>query len=120
MHWATVAIKKGNVWGMRAGLVLTFLMGLAFLISQIYEYLRAGFNTSDGAFPTIFFCLTGLHGCHVFVGLSILVVHDDPRLPRALLRRAPSRRRDRRDLLALRRRDVDRRFRDGLPSLTSG
>jgi cytochrome c oxidase subunit 3 len=73
MHWATVSIKKGNVWGMRAGLVLTFLMGLSFLISQIYEYLRAGFNTSDGAFPTIFFTLTGLHGCHVFVGLTILL-----------------------------------------------
>ncbi|HEU5214099.1 MAG TPA: cytochrome c oxidase subunit 3 [Gaiellaceae bacterium] len=72
MHWATVAIKRGNVWGMRAGLLLTFLMGLAFLISQIFEYMRAGFNTSDGAFPTIFFCLTGLHGCHVFVGLTIL------------------------------------------------
>jgi cytochrome c oxidase subunit 3 len=57
---------------MRAGLLLTFLMGLAFLTSQLYEYMRAGFNTSNGAFPTIFFCLTGLHGCHVFVGLSIL------------------------------------------------
>ena len=47
-------------------------------------------------------------------------VHDDPGLPRALLRRAPSRRRDRRDLLALRRRDVDRRVRDGLHPLTNG
>ena len=72
MHWATVSIKRGNVWGMRAGLLLTFLMGLAFLTSQLYEYMRAGFNTSDGAFPTIFFCLTGLHGSHVFIGLSIL------------------------------------------------
>ena len=72
MHWATVSIKRGNVWGMRAGLLLTFLMGLAFLTSQLYEYMRVGFNTSDGAFPTIFFCLTGLHGSHVFIGLSLL------------------------------------------------
>src|SRR5204862_2450731 len=72
LHWATTSIKRGNVWGMRAGLLLTFLMGLAFLISQLFEYLRAGFNTSDGAFPTIFFCLTGLHGTHVFIGLTIL------------------------------------------------
>src|SRR5438445_771885 len=72
MHWATQSIKRGNVWGMRAGLLLTFLMGLAFLTSQLFEYMRAGFNTTNGAFPTIFFCLTGLHGCHVFVGLSIL------------------------------------------------
>jgi cytochrome c oxidase subunit III len=73
VHWSLHAIKKGNVWGLRAGLLLTFLMGLTFLLSQIAEYLRIGFNTGDGAFPTIFFCLTGLHGAHVFVGLSILL-----------------------------------------------
>jgi cytochrome c oxidase subunit 3 len=73
MHWALQSIKRGNVFGLRAGLLLTFLMGLAFLTTQIFEYARIGFNTSDGAFPTIFFCLTGLHGVHVFVGLSILL-----------------------------------------------
>jgi cytochrome c oxidase subunit 3 len=73
MHWALTSIKRGNVWGLRAGLLLTFLLGLTFLITQITEYLRIGFNTSDGAFATIFLCLTGLHGVHVFVGLSILL-----------------------------------------------
>ena len=73
IHWSLQSIKRGNRFGMRAGLVLTFLMGLTFLITQIIEYSRVGFNTSDGAFATIFFCLTGLHGAHVFVGLSILL-----------------------------------------------
>ena len=73
MHWALQSIKRGNVYGMRAGLLLTFLMGLSFLVAQVIEYLRIGFNTGDGAFATIFFCLTGLHGCHVFVGLTILL-----------------------------------------------
>jgi cytochrome c oxidase subunit 3 len=72
MHWALTSVKRGNVWGLRAGLFLTFFMGLTFLITQGLEYSRIGFNTSDGAFPTIFFCLTGLHGAHVFVGLTIL------------------------------------------------
>jgi cytochrome c oxidase subunit III len=72
MHWALTSVKRGNVWGLRAGLFLTFLMGLSFLITQGLEYSRIGFNTSDGAFPTVFFCLTGLHGAHVFVGLTIL------------------------------------------------
>ncbi len=73
MHWALQSIKRGNVFGLRAGLLLTFLMGVSFLTTQIFEYARVGFNTSDGAFATIFFCLTGLHGAHVFVGLSILL-----------------------------------------------
>jgi cytochrome c oxidase subunit III len=73
MHWALQSIKRGNRAGLQAGLLLTFLMGLVFLLTQAVEYSRVGFNTSDGAFPTIFFCLTGLHGAHVFVGLSILL-----------------------------------------------
>jgi cytochrome c oxidase subunit 3 len=73
MHWALTSVKRNNPFGLRAGLLLTFLLGLTVLITQVAEYLRIGFNTGDGAFPTIFFCLTGLHGCHVFVGLTILL-----------------------------------------------
>jgi cytochrome c oxidase subunit 3 len=73
MHWALQSIKRGNHAGLKAGLLLTFLMGLVFLVTQAREYSRVGFNTTDGAFATIFFCLTGLHGAHVFVGLSLLL-----------------------------------------------
>ena len=72
MHWALQAIKRGNRAGLQAGLALTFLMGLTFLLTQILEYARIGFTPHDQAFGTIFFCLTGLHGAHVFVGLTIL------------------------------------------------
>jgi cytochrome c oxidase subunit 3 len=73
VHWALQSIKRGDRNGLRAGLLLTFLLGLTFLVTQAREYSRVGFNTGDGAFATIFFCLTGLHGAHVFVGLSILL-----------------------------------------------
>ena len=74
MHWALQSIKRGNRNGMKAGLVLTLLMGLAFLLTQMLEYARIGFNPTDGAFGTIFFSLTGLHGAHVFVGLTLLTM----------------------------------------------
>jgi cytochrome c oxidase subunit 3 len=74
MHWADSSIKKGNRAGLQAGLVLTILLGLAFLLTQVVEYHRIGFNTSDTSFAATFFGLTGLHGAHVFVGLSILTV----------------------------------------------
>jgi cytochrome c oxidase subunit III len=73
MHWATTSIKKGNRAGLQAGLVLTFLMGLTFLLTQVVEYHRLGFNTEDTSFAATFFGLTGLHGGHVFVGLTILL-----------------------------------------------
>ncbi len=74
MHWALQSIKRGNRNGLKAGLVLTFFMGLAFLLTQMLEYARIGFTPADGAFGTIFFGLTGLHGAHVFVGLTPLAV----------------------------------------------
>ena len=73
MHWALQSIKRGNRAGLQAGLLLTFLMGLVFLLTQAREYSRVGFAPHNGAFGTIFYCLTGLHGAHVFVGLSILL-----------------------------------------------
>jgi cytochrome c oxidase subunit III len=74
MHWATTSIKRGHRAGMQAGLALTFLLGLSFLTTQLIEYHRIGFNTSDTSFAATFFGLTGLHGAHVFVGLTILLV----------------------------------------------
>ncbi len=73
IHWATVACKRGNRAGLQAGMVLTFLLGLTFLLTQVIEYHRIGFNTHDTAFAATFFGLTGLHGCHVFIGLLILL-----------------------------------------------
>jgi cytochrome c oxidase subunit III len=73
MHWALQAIKRGNRAGLQAGLTLTFLLGLTFLLTQISEYSRIGFAPYTDAFGTIFYCLTGLHGAHVFVGLTLLL-----------------------------------------------
>jgi cytochrome c oxidase subunit 3 len=74
MHWATQSVKRGNRAGLQAGMVLTILLGATFLLTQIIEYHRLGFNTSDTSFASTFFGLTGLHGCHVFIGLVILTV----------------------------------------------
>jgi cytochrome c oxidase subunit III len=74
VHWATQAIKRNDRNGLRAGLVVTILLGLAFLLTQAVEYAHIGFNTGDGAFASTFFGLTGLHGAHVFIGLTLLTI----------------------------------------------
>jgi cytochrome c oxidase subunit III len=74
MHWADTSVKRGNRAGLRAGLVLTVCLGLTFLSIQVIEYHRLGFNTGDTSFASTFFGLTGLHACHVFVGLVILAI----------------------------------------------
>src|ERR671917_429213 len=73
MHWALQSVKRDNRAGLVAGLTLTFLLGLTFLLIQAREYTRIGFGPSDLAFGSTFFGLTGLHGAHVFVGLNLLL-----------------------------------------------
>jgi len=72
MHWALGAAKSGNRLGMRAGLLSTFLLGFTFLFVQVNEYVHIGFAPQDAAQGSIFYGLTGLHGAHVFVGLTLL------------------------------------------------
>ncbi len=74
IHWALVSIKNGNRFGLLAGMVSTFLLGLTFLTIQINEYVHIGFAPHDSAQATVFYSLTGLHGAHVFVGLCALLM----------------------------------------------
>ena len=73
MHWAQESIKKGNRFGLKAGILTTFLMGCTFLFIQINEYANIGFAPQDAAQQTIFYSLTGLHGAHVVIGLTLLL-----------------------------------------------
>ena len=73
MHWALTSVKRANRAGLIAGLLLTFLLGLTFLLIQAREYTRLGFSPHDLAFGSTFYGLTGLHGAHVFVGLNLLL-----------------------------------------------
>jgi cytochrome c oxidase subunit III len=72
LHWAETSIKKGNRFGLKAGILTTFLLGLTFLFVQINEYVHIGFSPHDSAQASIFYGLTGLHGAHVFIGLVLL------------------------------------------------
>jgi cytochrome c oxidase subunit 3 len=74
VHYALHSIKNGNRRGLQVGLATTFLLGSMFLFTQVNEYVKAGFSISDGAFASVFYGLTGLHGAHVFVGLTLLAI----------------------------------------------
>ncbi len=55
-------------------MLTTFLLGLTFLFIQINEYVHIGFAPHDSAQASIFYGLTGLHGAHVFIGLTLLAM----------------------------------------------
>jgi len=72
MHWALEGARNENRNALCIGLLTTFLLGLTFLTVQVNEYVHIGFSPQDHAQGSIFYGLTGLHGCHVFVGLTLL------------------------------------------------
>ena len=74
MHWALEGARRGNRRAMQVGLLTTAMLGLTFLSVQINEYVHIGFAPHDNAQGTIFYGLTGLHGAHVFVGLTLLTM----------------------------------------------
>ena len=73
MHWALEGARNENKRAMRVGLLTTLLLGATFLTVQVNEYVHIGFAPADNAQGTIFYGLTGLHGAHVFVGLTLLL-----------------------------------------------
>jgi cytochrome c oxidase subunit 3 len=72
MHWALEGARNENRNALKVGMLTTFLLGLSFLTIQVNEYVHIGFAPHDSAQGTIFYSLTGLHGAHVFVGLTLL------------------------------------------------
>jgi cytochrome c oxidase subunit III len=72
MHWALEGARNENRNALRVGLLTTALLGFTFLTIQVNEYVHLGFAPHDHAQGTIFYGLTGLHGAHVFVGLTLL------------------------------------------------
>ena len=74
LHWGEHRLKMGDRRGLERGLELTMLLGLVFLIVQMNEYWHLKFTPGDTAFAGAFYSLTGFHGAHVALGLTILFV----------------------------------------------
>ncbi len=68
------AIRRDDHTGFVRGIGVTLILGIAFLIGQIYDYSQLGFGISDTPFGTTFYTLTGFHGAHVFGGAVMLSV----------------------------------------------
>ncbi len=68
------AIRRGDRTGFIRNIAVTLVLGIVFLIGQVYDYATLGFGLSDSVFGTTFYTLTGFHGAHVFGGAIMLSV----------------------------------------------
>jgi cytochrome c oxidase subunit III len=69
----TASIFDFRKWGLREWYVLSFLMGLYFVLGQGYEYLSLvrdeHLTLANSGYGSVFFIPTGFHGLHVTGGL---------------------------------------------------
>ncbi|HMK07880.1 MAG TPA: cytochrome c oxidase subunit 3 [Anaerolineales bacterium] len=69
---ALSAIRQGRQGRFVLFLLLTILLGIAFLTGQVFEFAalyRHGITLTSGVFGSAFFTLTGFHGLHVVAGV---------------------------------------------------
>ncbi len=74
LFWGEAAIRRGRVGQLRVALLLSFLLGVAFVANQAYEFAHLEFAATDNAYASLFIVITGLHGLHLLVGLVMSVV----------------------------------------------
>lgn len=74
---AMLAVHQKNKTRVIGWLAVTFLLGLAFLSMEIYEFRKLyleGYDWRANAFLSSFFTLVGTHGLHITAGLIWIVV----------------------------------------------
>ncbi|MEV0157309.1 heme-copper oxidase subunit III [Micromonospora sp. NPDC050686] len=72
--WAEHGIRKGQRWRLRCGLTATLVLGLAFMALLANEYAEKlrEFTMTTNAYGSLFYLITGFHGLHVLVGLTMI------------------------------------------------
>lgn len=72
MHRGQSAIKENDEKGLKLWFSLTVIMGVIFLMGQLYEYAHLEFGLTTNLFASSFYVLTGFHGLHVTFGLLLI------------------------------------------------
>ncbi len=73
-HRATAAIQQDKPTRLKLALLLTWILGLVFVLGQVLEFNHAGMAPDDLAFGGVFFALMGFHALHVLAGMFVLTL----------------------------------------------
>jgi len=78
MNRGETLMKNGDRKGFITNTVITFILGLGFLIGVVFvewpNAMREGITPSSGTAGAAFFMMTGMHAFHVFTGLILLLI----------------------------------------------
>ena len=75
MNRAEVSIAHGDRKGFVNSIIVTMVLGIAFLVGVIgFEWRMAAFGPSDGTAGAVFYMMTGMHAFHVLTGVIFLAI----------------------------------------------
>jgi heme/copper-type cytochrome/quinol oxidase subunit 3 len=74
IFWVESSIAKARMDRVRLGLLISFIMGLAFVGYTIYDFNGLRFGWRDNAYGSAFYTIVGLHLLHVIAGLAMNAV----------------------------------------------
>jgi len=75
-QFGVFAAERGDVFGLRRWFLLSFVLGLAFVLGQANEYrslIDEGTTISATGYGSVFYLTTGFHGLHVIGGLLAFI-----------------------------------------------
>ena len=70
--WGEEGVKHGRRPQHLAGIGLAILLGLVFLVVQVFEWKDKGYTLSTNSYSSLYFTITGFHMAHVVVGVLML------------------------------------------------
>jgi cytochrome c oxidase subunit 3 len=71
--WGEDGAKKGHRGRQLGGLGIGILLGVAFLVVQVFEWKAKTYSLTSGSYGSLYFTVTGFHMAHVIVGLLMLI-----------------------------------------------
>ena len=77
MHWALLSAKKDNFFNVKLGLVITLVLGVVFLYTQVQAWAQLVemnvffVGNPSGSFVYV---LSGVHGFHIISGVIFLII----------------------------------------------
>jgi cytochrome c oxidase subunit 3 len=73
MQFAVWLEEHGRRALARRWVMVSLLLGAAFLANQAYEWATLPFKASTNVYGSLFYIMTGLHGLHVLLGLVAMI-----------------------------------------------
>lgn len=72
--WGERGVRRGARGQLLAGIAAAFLLGVAFLVIQYFEWQAKPFTFRTGPYGSLYFITTGFHMAHVAVGVIFLLL----------------------------------------------